>query len=255
MNKLLETLYEPHVRDARNRLETHPRVRALLELSVDPALLERFLMQFCSLGVRMTEPVDGWIRRAGERCISLGLEEVGRALVSHAKHEAGHHTMMIEDTRHLVRRWNARRTPQLDADALLAQPPPPFVQAYVRLHEDVIAGALPAGQVAIELEIESLSLRLGPRVIQQCQQVLGKDIVEGLSFVTEHVALDGGHTELNAWMMEKLLGAIPQHAQALGRIGAEALDIYYGFLGDCLDTARAALAAEAGEPAKRQATA
>jgi hypothetical protein len=34
----------------------------------------------------MTEPVEGWIRRAGHRCGELGLEHLAKALAAHAHH-------------------------------------------------------------------------------------------------------------------------------------------------------------------------
>ncbi|MFY0539080.1 hypothetical protein [Nannocystis pusilla] len=52
----------------------------------------------------MTAPVEGWIRRAGERCLAAGLNEIGNALVAHARHEAGHDAMMVDDTRSLAAR-------------------------------------------------------------------------------------------------------------------------------------------------------
>lgn len=243
MTTKVDELYEPHVLKARSRLETDRGLRALLDPTIDPALLERFLIQYCSLGVRMTEPVEGWIRRAGERCIEIGLGDLGRTMLMHARHEAGHHLMMIEDTRYLVRRWNERRAPALDAERLLQQSLLAPTLRYVQLHESVIAGEMPFGQVAIEFEIEALSVRLGPRLMTQFQRVLGDDIVQGLSFIAEHVALDVGHTQLNERMMNRLLDARPGAARALGEVGSAALDTYLDFFNGCFETAAAALRA------------
>ena len=55
----------------------------------------------------------------------------------------------------------------------------------------------------------------------------------------EHVQLDVGST--NSRMMEELLQLMPENARTLAEAGAEALDIYLRFLGDCLQTAEAAL--------------
>src|SRR5215468_4425438 len=54
----------------------------------------------------------------------------------------------------LVDRWNARRAPRLEADTLFALGPTPAVRTYQYLHEDVIAGPSPYGQLAVEYEIE-----------------------------------------------------------------------------------------------------
>src|SRR5690606_33004679 len=123
-----------------------PELLRLLDPAVDAVLLERFLIQYAAHAVRMTRPVEGWIRRAGERCLAQGLEEVGRKLVAHAKHEAGHDEMLVRDAHYLVALWNSRRSPQLDAEALMAEPEYAATREYVALHEDTIAGDLPAGQ-------------------------------------------------------------------------------------------------------------
>jgi hypothetical protein len=111
----------------------------------------------------------------------------------------------------------------------------------VQLHEDTILSDMPERQVAIELEIEQLSLSVGAPFVANCRQVLGDDILKGMSFVTDHVELDEGHTVLNRRMLEKLLSLRPERAEALARTGAEALRIYRDFLVSCLDAARGAL--------------
>ncbi len=247
---LVKDLYEPHVIRARARLKTDAALRRLVDPSISPELLERFFIQWNSLGVFMTEPVEGWIRRAGERCVALGLEKVGRSLVMHARHEAGHHLMMIEDVKHLVEGWNSRRTPRLESSRLLAQMPTDAMRAYRKLHEDVIASAMPAGQVAIEFEIENLSVVLLPSLLGNVERVLGKDFLAKLSFMQEHAEIDVGHTALNEKMLGDLLTLMPENAEALADIGSQALDIYVRFLTECLEAAEDALRASAPTPAE-----
>jgi hypothetical protein len=235
---MLTRSYEPQLAAARNLLQSDPTIVTLLQPDLNPAVLERFLIQFSALGVRITEPVDGWIRRAGERCVAIGLEELGQSLITHSKHEAGHHLMLIDDTRLLVARWNERRTPHLDADALLAQEPTPAMRDYIELHEKTIASDLPYGQVAIELEIERMSTTFGPKLMAHCKRVLEPSLLEGLSFIKEHVAVDVGHTALNERLMDRLLRLRPDAAERLAAIGSEALRIYVRFFGECLRVAQ-----------------
>jgi hypothetical protein len=265
MTDLIKEQYEPHIARARARIEGDPGLRALLDPRVDPVLLERFLIQYTSLGVQMTEPVEGWIRRAGERCVEVGLGDLGRSLITHARHEGGHHEMLMKDTRYLVDRWNARRAlsegyPQLDAERALAARPTQAIQAYVRIHEDTIASDAPFAQIAIEYEIERLSVVLGPKLIAQFRDVLGAEVMRGLSFLEEHVAIDVGHTHLNEKMLERLLSLRssgegdaaripPDGAAILGKTGAAALEIYIDFFNDCLTMARADLKRAALAPA------
>jgi hypothetical protein len=238
MESMLTTTYEPQLAGARQLLESDPTITTLLDPAIDPAVLERFLIQFSALGVQITEPVDGWIRRAGERCVALGLADLGQSLITHSKHEAGHHLMLIDDTRLLAARWNERRLPALDADALIAQAATPAMGDYMRLHEETIAGELPYGQVAIELEIERMSTTFGPRLMQQCRRVLAPELLAGLSFIKEHVAVDVGHTALNEKLMGRLLLLRPDAAARLSAIGSEALRIYVRFFGECLAVAQ-----------------
>jgi hypothetical protein len=237
METILGKEYERQVAPARDLLVNDASIKALLDDRLDPALLERFLIQFSALGVQITQPVDGWIRRAGERTTALGFEDLGQSLVKHSKHEAGHHLMLIDDTRLLVARWNERRKP-LSAEELLAQPPTPAMQDYVRLHEDTIASEMPYAQVAIELEIERMSTTFGPKLMGQCHRILEPSVLAGLSFIREHVEIDVGHTALNEKMMERLLAMRPDAAERLGAIGREALRIYVAFFGECLSIAR-----------------
>jgi hypothetical protein len=228
--------YEVRIRPAREEVLAHPTARALLDPGIDPAVLERFLIQWCALGVQITEPVEGWIRRAGERCWELGLAGIAMRLQAHAHHEANHHLMFLADTRALVERWNLRQRPRLAAGLLLAQPATPAMRDYIQLHEDTIAGEAPYAQVAIEYEVEGLSVSLLPRLLEQFRRVLGPEVMASLSFLREHAALDVGHTRYNRQMIQLLAAARP----------AAVAGTYLRFLGECL-----AVAADPGQISAR----
>ena len=247
MTSSIQELYEPCVRDARRILSEHPTMVALLDPAIHPVVLERFLIQFCAMGVQMTRPVSGWIRRAGERCLELGLGEIGHSLVKHAAHEEGHDLMLVNDAQLLVSRWNERGSKRrLEVDVLLAAPATPAIEAYARLHEETIESDMPYGQVAIELEIERMSTTFGPQQLALCKRVLGVNILKGLSFIEEHVALDVGHTALNEKIMARVLSARPDAALRLAEIGGAALRAYVRFFGECLEVAYADVAQSGG---------
>jgi hypothetical protein len=233
VTKLVEELYLPRTLEARKRL-LEAAGDPLVDPAMDPVELELFLIRFSSMGVRMTEPVESWIRRAGERCSEIGLARLGRALQIHANQEADHHLMMIDDTRALVASFNARHAQRLDAEELLSSRPTAATETYVKLHEDVIRGPAPYCQIAIEFEIENLSVTLGPRLMQQCQRLLGPEVLQGLSFVREHIAVDAGHTLFNMAELERVLAGDPGRAELLAETGSAALDAYGGFLAECL---------------------
>jgi hypothetical protein len=235
---ILEQSYELAVEDARRQFARDPNLVALLDSPIERDELERFLICFSALGVQMTQPVEHWIARAGQRCIDLGLAQLGAALKAHARHEADHHLMMVEDVRVLVERRNSRLGSDLSADALVARPATPGIQSYVKLHEDVIAGPAPFAQLAIEYEIERLSVGFGGRFVRICVDRLGKEALRGMSFLQEHVALDVGHTKLNQAELGKLLAAHPDFVADLAAAGRSALGAYASFLGDCFGVAR-----------------
>jgi Acetyltransferase (GNAT) domain len=221
---------------AREQFETSPGLSAIRS-SNDPRFLEAFLLYFSAIGAQMTEPVEGWIRRAADRCSALGLPELGEALTRHARAEAGHHLMMIADLRSLAGHWNLRHTPPVDADELLRLRPSYGARHYCRVHEENIVGNTPYAQIAIEYEIEQLPLRYGGLFLSRCLEILGPNILHSLSFVTEHIDLDIGHTKFNARELAKLIDGIPESLPALVAAGSAALGAYAQFLADCVELA------------------
>lgn len=190
----------------------------------------------------MTEPVEGWIRRAGERCQALGFSDMGAFLVSHADQEKDHHVLFVKDTRRLVSRWNTLHDRQLDADRLLTQPLTPGVMNYRALHETTISGEAPYCQLAIEFEIERLSLTYGAAAIPKIVRVLGVEVIQGLQFLEEHVKQDRWHTALNEAHLNQLLRDMPSALSVLVETGGLALKAYGQYLSDCLDLASQAVA-------------
>src|SRR5205085_8863457 len=91
----LVNLYEAGVEPARRHFPKNSQIGMLLAPAIDPLVLERFFIHFCSLGVALTEPVEDWLVRSGRRCEEVGFAELGRALRAHSKAESGHHLMMI----------------------------------------------------------------------------------------------------------------------------------------------------------------
>ncbi|MFY0569481.1 hypothetical protein ACN28E_37435 [Archangium lansingense] len=240
--ELLKKLYEPYTLLARSRLESDSSLRRLLDSSIKPAVLERFLIEWMSRAAYMTEPVDGWIRRTGQRCIEQGMERLGEQLITHAKSETGHHLMTIDDARALVEHWNVWRSPRLELEELLAQTPTESMKEYRQLHDETIEGPYPVGQIAIEREIGFLAVQFGPRLMQQVETVLGKEVADKLSFLNEHVVVDVGHTMLNEKMLQEAITRSPEQGRIYAEAGARAMTTYIRFLGDCLHIAEDLLA-------------
>ncbi len=72
----------------------------------------------------------------------------------------------------------------------------------------------------------TLSAALGPKVMQKCEQMQGKESAHGLSFLEEHIAIDAGHTLFNTAELKRLIAAAPERAEPLGGTGSRPLDTY-----------------------------
>ncbi|WP_293118340.1 hypothetical protein, partial [Moorena sp. SIO4G3] len=79
-----QVFYESQLIPARSLLSQHPTIQTLLRPSLNLMIMLRFMIEFSAKAVQITQPVDTWIRRAGERCLELGLNDIGSTLIKHA---------------------------------------------------------------------------------------------------------------------------------------------------------------------------
>ena len=226
--------YEGEIQVARKKFLNADVITRLFSSDISPRTLHLFLIYFAALGVAITEPVEGWIRRAGDRCIEIGLAELGTAFHQHARDETDHHLMHLQDVNLLTARWNARHADNISSTYFLDIPLTGGARRYCDLHGTVIKSNTPYCQLAIELEIESLSVRFGTNFIGHCVKLLGHDLFAGLSFLEHHVALDVGHTRFNEKQMDRLLSDHPGYLSSLIDAGRQALTAYEHFVRDCL---------------------
>ncbi|MGA9673220.1 MAG: GNAT family N-acyltransferase [Terracidiphilus sp.] len=145
--------------------------------------------------------------------------------------------MMIADLRSLAEHWNSRHMPPVDVDELLRMSPSSGASRYCLVHEENIASDKPFAQIAIEFEIEQLPLRYGGLFVARCVEIFGPEIVSSLSFVTEHIDLDIGHTKFNEQQLSNLIDLFPESLPSLIAAGGAALDAYAQFLTDCVELA------------------
>jgi hypothetical protein len=192
-----------------------------------------FLMNYCAQGVGMTRDVPNWIRGAGDATFAKGFAALGNALIAHAAHEQGHHEMMERDVDSLVQWWNERHELKMDARTIRHQGELAAVARYRDLHLDVIASNTPYTQIAVEFEIEQLSVEEGPKFFRRVIGHLDLQVVRCMSFLTEHVALDAGHTRYNRRALGRFLDEHPEALAPLIAAGTAALDAYAAFLEEC----------------------
>lgn len=229
---LLHSTYAPQVQPFRLALSENNVWRFLDK--PDPPVLQLFLIEYCALGVAMTEPVGRWRRRAGQRCQQLGLGDIGEFLLAHADEEKDHHMAFIKDTQWLVNHWNTTHDRQLDAEALLAQPLPPGVLAYRSLHESIVDGDAPYCQLAIEFEIDRLSTTYGAAALPKIVSVFGGETIKGLQFLDNRVRQGAWHTSRVERVLNDVLEQVPASLTALTKTAGLALKAYGQYLTDCL---------------------
>jgi hypothetical protein len=216
--------YDELIRPARARFAASRGVQAMTSPQTDARTMAAFLLHFSALSVPITEPVEGWIRRAGERCRDRGL---------HAGAEAGHHLYHRRDCAALVSLWNQRWEPTITGADVAAATVTRGGERYCALHEANIGGDEPFCQFAIEYEIELLPVELGPAFVRNCVRVLGPDILTCMTFVTSHIEFDVGHTKFNAHFLGSLIEADPRRLPSLAAAGAAALDAFGDHLTEC----------------------
>ena len=237
--------YERRLRRARTAFANRPAI-SLLENggAANQQMLHRFLICFALYGTSMTRPVEHWIRLAGAECETAGFEKLGKRLQQHAAHDAGHHQLRVADFWALIEDWNRRNQTPIDAVGLSQSKPLPAAAAYRDLHERTIAGTTPYAQIAIEYEIEALSVRHGTNLLAAANSFGATGIAGGLSFLREHVTVDAAHTEFNRREIDALLKTHPACLPSLVEAGGAALSIYGDFIEQWL---QAALRLEAHE--------
>jgi hypothetical protein len=73
--------YEKLVRPARERFSQSPSIFGMINPETDAETMAAFLLHFSTLSIPITEPVEGWIRLAGDGCAAFGLSEIARCLI------------------------------------------------------------------------------------------------------------------------------------------------------------------------------
>ncbi|MGW0586218.1 hypothetical protein [Streptosporangium sp. NPDC002607] len=232
--------YEGSLQASRRRFLEDAAVSEISSADADERLFARWMLRFNAHGVHMTHDVEHWISSAGVRCGELGMEKLEKALKAHARAEAGHDRMMVTDAKAIADWWQERFGEPLDTELLLAAPPLASTNFYAKLHEKVISGPRPFLQLAIEYEIERLSITIGPTLLVNCQRVFGSDPA-CYSFLAEHVELDAGRTAFNQRQLGELLKQFPDALDLMVETGKTALTWYAAFMAECLDLAKADL--------------
>ncbi|WP_062355110.1 iron-containing redox enzyme family protein [Herbidospora yilanensis] len=235
--------YEAALQESREQFRTDPVVFPLFAPDVDDRLFARWMLRWSAHGIHMTHDVERWIAGAGEACGNLGMDKLAKALKAHSRAEAGHDTMMVDDVIAISDWWLRTYGEPVDGEGLLAAPALASAGFYARLHEQVITGPTPFAQLAIEYEIERLSVTIGPDLMTTCERVFGAN-TSCYSFLAEHVELDAGHTAFNQRQLGGILDERPEELTTMVETGRAALASYAAFMAECAQLAKGDLEPE-----------
>lgn len=233
----MTTHYEPRVLAARSALENDPVIAEILSPHVSPLLLESFLIEWMARSPYMTDPIPGWVRKAGELALVLGQKRIGAALVEYTRREEENESPDGKNFRSVVRAFNERNGAQLDAVTLLSERPTVTMRAYRILHEEVLAADLSIGEVAMVYELERASSVFTLALLVAVQRVLGPEAALRLSAMRRRAPYAVERTAFLGRALAEILDQAPHAAEQLGELGAGALDIQRHFLRECVEAA------------------
>ncbi|MFO7564729.1 MAG: hypothetical protein R6X02_18945 [Enhygromyxa sp.] len=199
----VESVYLPKLADARARLQSEPRLRALLDGSLDGIELLGFLLNFSALGVR----------------INAGEPERER--------------LLLDDLFDLGQRWRIELGARINVELLLHQPPPRSLLRWMDLREVIAEGPCPSALLALELELSDLHARLGPALLQICERTLGAKLRPSF-----WAALGSDALEQASARLERLLESESSSTEAIAEAGRAGLELYLELLGDCVELGR-----------------
>lgn len=244
--------YQQRCKQAREAFAARPVVKELFFSEVDQQLMKLFMISWSALSSGLTGPIPEYLKRAGDNCAAKGETDMAAFFMLHTEEEDGHDEWGKDDTRKLVQQWNLDNPGYtLDAEELLKANMSPAVKRYHKLHEEVIDGPSPWGELAIDVEIELITTQYGPLLLQGCVKSMGEESLDNVSFLREHVRFDVGHTETNFDAIHGLIMRRPDYTDALVDTGFKALVSYADFLDDCMAMAKS-MHAGLLEAAKRE---
>ncbi|UFQ19801.1 MULTISPECIES: iron-containing redox enzyme family protein [Streptomyces] len=241
--------YEARAEAGRKAFADHPAVLELSSPHIDAALFLQWHYRYCLHGVHVTRDMQRVIETAGNRSRAAGHGSVGEGLVKHARGETGHDLLMVDDARSTASFLGAAGGVVLDTEDILKNAPALASAArYNVLFERLSGGDEPVCTVAALYEMEQLSAGFAVDLVVNCRRTMDDDPAR-FTFLDEHVVVDVGHIALDRRMLETALTDRPQLLDAMVEAGTEVLASYAEFVGECLELARADLAADAARSA------
>lgn len=244
-NPIYTNSYQAKCTVHRQRFDQRPAIREIFYRPLNKRLTSAFMLHWSALSAGFAAPIGSYLQRAGERCREQGYADIARFFLAHAAEEDGHDEWGRKDAHRLAARWN-RENPglALDAERLLGDNTPEVVQRYYRLHEGVIDQGWPWAELAIDVEIELLTAKYGPRLLWRALRSMGLKSLADIQFLRDHVRFDFGHTRENFRTLHQFIHRHPECTQTLTEVASEALEIYADLMQEALDRAHATLAAD-----------
>jgi hypothetical protein len=217
---------------ARCRLADLDAVQALIDPTVEPALLLGFMVQFAALSVQLQEPAEQFLVAASQRCEEAGERRLARSLLRLAADAIDHYRLFADDARVLALQWNACEQPELDLTWLLTQPNTHAMKRIFALHGQMVSGDEPWAELAMICEIEALMASAAPLLVLHAERLLGSGIRGGMRSVVS-LATAGDRGRARATLAE-LLAERPERLPTIVHTSQRMLGHYGEFLDDCM---------------------
>lgn len=184
------------------------------------------LISFSSIGAKMVESAEYWLRTWSGQLLAQGYNELGESYRHHADEEVGHDVWHRRDVGALAEMYRSRFGGRINTDKVLNMGNSPCVGAYRHLSESEISGPSTILSLAELYETEIMALELAPNFIRYCVGELGFGILKGLGFLRGHVIADADHIRENIEQLNTLLANEPQRLHELIEVGIQTNQIY-----------------------------
>ena len=223
--------YNVAMADARSKMKSKIRKLYKNKSSKELAI---FLIYFYALGYHMAQPKAKWIEQASQACKKRGLNNLNEFLASRGEEEGRRHLLMRHDLQELINLVYHRFEIRLDLEKILALAKVSLpVTRFIQLHEERVSIEFPSQQLAIQTEIELISLLFGPNFLAFCSRKLGGEILKCLSFVRYNSSCDVSYSMENFTWIRNLLKEYPDLLNELSSGAQQALSIYTDYLNEC----------------------
>ena len=229
MQQYQNLLVEPRVEFANlvNRLMSRSQLNTL----------EFFLLHHCVLGRLMTEQIGDWLNAAVNKSDALGYGELSRSLAEYRDIGFKRHELLGKDLPLLLQWINRRHQIELVSSYFHKKSVSEGVKKFLKLHEQVLKGKQPYRELAIQYEMERITMVHGYTLIQWCKLRFGKSVLRNLSAFRYQIKNNQQRTIILEQIQKQFIKKHPEVVDDMIEASVATLECYARYLVDCFDLA------------------